>query len=624
MNLRYFLFLLISFASSAIYAQCDSAYSHVYFVLHTDSWPAENYWQLSDSGAVCSDSTFLIQGANLNVGCGGQTANNSPEGYDGNATIYTDTLCLPDSAYFTLHSIDTYGDGGLVIEVYENGALTHVYYTQGSGNDWTFRIGESNAPVEDSPCSAALVVPDGPVVSLDNTNAMAQFGEPAPPGGLCSTPGYWCEGAATQTVWATFQPQPNASYEITTCNSGNAVDTQIALWKVTDCADFSTYVLVNSNDDKPGGCSGAELYSSQIFVSCLDTNFIYLLQIDGYYGAVGPIELSIATAAPNNTVNAQVSNINCPVDKGQAATGGISAYFEGSGVDFTCSWIGPGGFVANTPIIANIAPGTYSIEAVNSCGVQANASFTVTEPDPWSIVVEPISPSCEVASDGGFQTQISGGTEPYTIAWNSIAYQTNNPSPNDLGAGTYTLTVQDANDCTVSQDYTLLVTNVFGFNLGEPVTLCKNFNDSILIQGPLDCTYEWSNGTNAQNLSIVSTNMEPGAYQAILTATSAQGCVASDVFSYAVEICTGIEEPLSSRISIFPQPAIDQLTVKNDGGVEIERIRMYDAAGRTILQINNTSQRNVMISPLPDAGWYILEIAGQHGEIMHRNILILK
>ena len=144
----------------------------------------------------------------------------------------------------------------LVIEVFENGALTHVYGGSGAGNTWTFTIGVSTAPAYDSPCSAIEITADGPSLTLNNTDAIAGFGELAPAGVDCGVYGFWCEGNSTNSIWAKFIPTTNAtSFEVTTCNPGTSTDTQIAIYKVSDCSNFATFDLISSNEDRIGGCS---------------------------------------------------------------------------------------------------------------------------------------------------------------------------------------------------------------------------------------------------------------------------------------------------------------------------------------------------------------------------------
>ena len=170
-------FILFSAISSL--AQCAAGETSVTFVMHTDAWAYENYWQLNLAGTGCTDIP-LAEGANLNVGCAGTESANSANGYADNTVITEGPFCLTNNTNYELIYLDSYSDGGLVIEVFENGTLTHVYSGGGSGNTWTFTIGVSNAPAYDSPCSAVEITADGPSLTLNNTDAIAGFGELAP------------------------------------------------------------------------------------------------------------------------------------------------------------------------------------------------------------------------------------------------------------------------------------------------------------------------------------------------------------------------------------------------------------------------------------------------------------
>ncbi|MFN8697874.1 MAG: hypothetical protein ACK5XQ_00980, partial [Flavobacteriales bacterium] len=79
---------LLSFSSLYSFAQCADGEVEVQLIIHTDAWAYEMYWQLREAGTPCGPD-FIAQGANLNVGCAGTAAGNSPNGYANNST-YTE------------------------------------------------------------------------------------------------------------------------------------------------------------------------------------------------------------------------------------------------------------------------------------------------------------------------------------------------------------------------------------------------------------------------------------------------------------------------------------------------------------------------------------------------------
>ena len=453
-------FILFSAISSL--AQCAAGETSVTFVMHTDAWAYENYWQLNLAGTGCTDLP-IVEGANLNVGCAGTESANSANGYANNTVITEGPFCLTNNTAYELVYVDSYGDGGLVIEVFENGALTHVYGGGGNGNTWTFTIGVSTAPAYDSPCSAVEITADGPSLTLNNTDAIAGFGELAPAGIDCGVYGFWCEGNSTNSIWAKFIPTTNAtSFEVTTCNPGTSTDSQIAIYKVTDCSNFATFDLISSNDDMIGGCSAGELYASQTYTSCLEAGQLYLIQIDGWEGSVGDIELSLHTYSSSTSWDALVNGISCPLNKGETGDGSVYPYSVGAGANFTSVWTGPFGFTTSDQYLQNVDPGTYTLTATSGCGEVHTQTFNIVQPEPWMVTTNIILPSCDVNDDAAIEVNVAGATAPYEFSWTD---GTGTPLPADnpltgIGIGSYNMVITDDNACTYP--YTFTITDCVG------------------------------------------------------------------------------------------------------------------------------------------------------------------
>ncbi len=462
-------FILFSTISSL--AQCAAGETSVTFVMHTDAWAYENYWQLNLAGTGCTDLP-IVEGANLNVGCTGTESANSANGYANNSVITEGPFCLTNNTAYELVYVDSYGDGGLVIEVFENGALTHVYGGSGAGNTWTFTIGVSTAPAYDSPCSAVEITADGPSLTLNNTDAIAGFGELAPAGIDCGVYGFWCEGNSTNSIWAKFIPTTNAtSFEVTTCNPGTSTDTQIAIYKVTDCSNFATFDLISSNDDMIGGCSAGELYASQTYTSCLEAGQLYLIQIDGWEGSVGDIELSVHTYSSSTSWDALVNGISCPLNKGETGDGSVYPYSVGAGANFTSVWTGPFGFTTSDQYLQNVDPGTYTLTATSGCGEVHTQTFDIVQPEPWMVTTNIILPSCDVNNDAAIEVNVAGATAPYEFSWTD---GTGTPLPADnpltgIGIGSYNMVITDDNSCTYP--YTFTITDCVGIEEMEIASL---------------------------------------------------------------------------------------------------------------------------------------------------------
>jgi hypothetical protein len=148
-------------------------------------------------------------------------------------------------------------------------------------------------------------------------------------------------------------------------------------------------------------------------------------------------------------------------------------------------------------------------------------------------------PSCFGGNDGEASVSVNGGTAPYTYLWSDG--QTT-ATATGLTAGTYTVTVTDANDCSVSESITLT----------EPTELLAE-----VVAGSIDCfgesdatatvtasggtppyTYLWDDP--ASQTTATATGLPAGTYQ--VTVTDSQGCI-------VVESIT-IVEPAALELTI--------------------------------------------------------------------------
>src|SRR5690606_5286762 len=90
------------------------------------------------------------------------------------------------------------------------------------------------------------------------------------------------------------------------------------------------------------------------------------------------------------------------------------------------------------------------------------------------------NPSCNGSTDGLINISVTGGTAPYTYDWSDLT-GTNDPQnrPN-IGAGTYTVTVTDANLCTGTETVTLTAPVALSVILSGTHPGCANNNGQLL------------------------------------------------------------------------------------------------------------------------------------------------
>ena len=132
--------------------------------------------------------------------------------------------------------------------------------------------------------------------------------------------------------------------------------------------------------------------------------------------------------------------------------------------------------------------------------------------------------SCFGLTDGSISATVTGGTMPFSYQWSNGAATA---SIQNLSAGTYTLTVTDANGCTSKTS--AVVSDVVPINVIEKTTdvTCNGTADgSITIGvtgGAAPFIYQWSNGATNSDLN----GLAAGTYTVTLTDNNQCSLVAS-------------------------------------------------------------------------------------------------
>lgn len=155
--------------------------------------------------------------------------------------------------------------------------------------------------------------------------------------------------------------------------------------------------------------------------------------------------------------------------------------------------------------------------ALSFITVMASCNDTVgPETIPLSAAVEIYDCSEYGASDGKIDVTITGGIKPYSFNWS------NGEKKEDLeniGAGTYQLSVADGEGNTLSESYTVNTPAKTDLVLSLDVENCSAFNAAdgkitlSVIGGLKPYSFLWSNGTTSQNLM----NVAAGTYSVIVT-----------------------------------------------------------------------------------------------------------
>ena len=366
-----------------------------------------------------------------------------------------------------------------------------------------------------------------------------------------------CTGSTTVTI-----TEPSA---ITT----NPVITDV------DCNGASTGVVVlNTSGGTPGytedwGANNpSALAAGSYTVNITDANGCLLVE---------NVTVNEPTAI---TVTASVIPPTCNGDSDGSATltitGGTPAYVEDWGA-------------ANQSALAD---GTYPVTITDANGCVHVENVVVTEPALISTNPVVTEPSCNGYVDGSVNLNTAGGTGPYTEDWGGA-------NPNAIGAGSYNVTITDANGCTGSASVT--VTEPTAITLTGNVTPeSETPGDDGAIDitpsgGAGGFTFVWDNGPTTEDIS----GLDSGFY--MVTITDANGCTLDSTF-YVGYSGVGFADWQAKGFLMYPNPAHDQVFIQLNGTYNYE---VRNDLGQIIFRGVGTETETIDLNGLADGVYFI-------------------
>jgi len=168
--------------------------------------------------------------------------------------------------------------------------------------------------------------------------------------------------------------------------------------------------------------------------------------------------------------------------------------------------------LVNANLIYNMEAGDYTLRVIDDKGCSADMDVTITQPGAVSISGTPTNPSCYGGSDGSIDiTSVLGGVGPYSYEWS------NGSIVDDLSgllAGSYSLTVTDANGCQKQQTFTLTNPTAVVITTGTLVeATCGNSDGSVVLNSSTSNDITLS-GNGTQSSGSTFNNLQAGTYLA--------------------------------------------------------------------------------------------------------------
>ena len=215
------------------------------------------------------------------------------------------------------------------------------------------------------------------------------------------------------------------------------------------------------------------------------------------------------------TVAVAKSNVSCFA----GSDGSASVTVMGGTMPFTYQWSNG----QTTAFINNVPAGNYSVTVTDANGCTGVGSVNIAQPTPITATVNATATLCQGSTDGIATVNATGGTMPYTYLWSTGA---TTQTINNLSAGTYTVIITDANNCTQSATTTIIESANYTIDVASQDVFCNgDATGSVLVSGwggVPPYTYLWNTGSTSPELM----NLSAGTYT--VTVTDAAGCVIAE------------------------------------------------------------------------------------------------
>lgn len=454
------------------------------------------------------------------VGYIGSDFVNSPNPITFNATNYTPPLCFGQCNGSISAIINNgYAPSGYTVIVNNTFTYTAVpkgaiyTYTNLCAGTHTFNIIDANNCTKTF--TAALsqpsqLLPNGSSYSISCNGVCSGSMAVSPSGG---TPGYtvnWSNGATNTVAITNLCPGPYTA-TVTDANGCTAAysntitqppalivtptQTNVSCFGLCDATasvsvsggvapyTYSWTCSGSTNNSAASLCAGTCTATIRDNNNCVKTQSFTITQP----GSI-TIVASPTAALCNGACNGKVSF---------TVTGGTAPF------NYTIQTVGLTGVANPTATVNGLCAGNYTISIKDANNCTQTQTFTITQPPVLSGVVNTTSVTCNGSCNGSATLTPSGGTPGYTFTW-TPGNQTVNPI-SSLCAGNYSVIIKDANNCTVSVNYSIIQPSSITPNVTTTSVTCNAACNGVINASPTGGTPSY-NYTLTGSSTTITTN----------------------------------------------------------------------------------------------------------------------
>ena len=457
--------------------------------------------ELIESVTIVEPAAINIVVSSTNINCSGETNGAIDLSVDGGNEPYTFTW----SNGAITEDISNLSEGTFLVTITDNNACQSIE---------SFEI---TAPTLLTGSTAII-----PIACFGDNNASIEI---IGTGGTAPYAYLWSTGANTQSInnlsggtFAVTMTDNNGCEFIESGIEVNSPDQLLTNTTFTpiDCTDGQNGSILSS----PSGGTGSYSY---LWNTGATTPNLFNLGSGTYTLTITDAEGCevVETSTLINPTALSINQTTVPISCNGFSDSYIDLSVSGGTGAYTFIW----NTGATIDDLYNLGAGFYEVSISDANGCQEVAAYTITEPDGLDPQTNVIAVSCEGVNNGSIQTNPVGGTPPYNYSWNTGA-TTQNLS--NLTTGGYMLTLTDANNCQITNFYSVNeVDGLFIDFVPDPIS-CFGANDATLTAnvsgGTGVYTYLWNTGATTETIE----NLSPGFYQ--LTVVDNGNCEAEQFF----------------------------------------------------------------------------------------------
>jgi hypothetical protein len=432
-----------------------------------------------------------------------------------------------------------FGDStGLAIALVSGGDKPYQYlWSNGSKNDTLFKlpIGTYRVVVTDSSScstslSATLTQPKALSLTIKTTNE-TQVGKgdgtatPTVTGGVPPYKYKW----SNDTVIPNLTGLKTGAYTLIVTDSNRCAISQTIRISSINCDGFIASTVLNKR-----ACTGVS--DGQATVSATGGVAPYVFQWSNQRSGDGFKDLAAGsyaiTATDSRGCVATTSitvplasslklqlNVTNPACFGEN-TGQATGLASGGNTPYLYAWSSG----ATVAAISQLSIGTYTLVVTDSNACQIKQSVTLVQPIALTLSLTGANETQVGKGDGTVTSTLGGGTTPYQYRWSNNATTANLAN---LKPGTYSLTVTDANRCSILQTVTIGSVNCNGMTANAVMNkrVCSGLTDGQATAsasgGVAPYVFQWSNQRSGAGFK----DLAAGLYS--VTATDSRGCTAT-------------------------------------------------------------------------------------------------